>query len=468
MSAPGSRIKRAWGVFSDAWAARNRQKSPYPDADHEFLPAHLELVEKPVSPAARGMRGVIAAFFSAAILWSVFGQIEITAVARGKVVSRGHTKVIESPDPVTVKRVLVREGQVVRSGQTLIEFDDTKAASDARVALATWIGTRLSLARNEALAKALELDSNPVVERIEGIPEGRLRMEQELASSQFSAYLAKRDYLRTTVAQKRAELAAMSVSERALSETRAIAKTREADYGKLLEGKYVGRHEYLLRKQERIAVERDAAMLKDQLSQARAALAGAIEQMDVQRTEFLQSVLESRDQAARQAQIDAGELTKANKKLESMEMKSPIEGTVQQLQAYTIDGFLQAGQPIMSIVPMGEATEAEVLILNKDAGFVKVGQDAAVKIDAFPHARYGYLRGRVMTMSEDAVPDEKYGLVFPATIRLLGSSVDADGRLRPLKAGMAVTVEVATGKRRVIDFVLGPLKTNLSEAGRER
>lgn len=468
MSAMGSRIKRVWSVFSDAWASRSRQKSPYSDTDHEFLPAHLELMEKPVSPAARGIIGLIAAIFLTTIVWSIVGQVEIVAVAKGKVISHGHTKVIESPDPVTVKRVLVQEGQHVRSGQVLIQFDDTKAVADAKSALDEWISARLSVARNKALANALARGLYPIMERTAGIPEDRLLLEQELASSQFSAYLAKRDYLRTVVAQKRAELAAMSVSQRALSETRMIARTREADYEKMLEGKYVGRHEYLLRKQERIAVERDAAMLQDQLEEARAALAGAIEQLDVQRTEFLESVLRSQDQAVRQVQIDAGELVKANKRLESMEIKSPIEGTVQQLKAHTINGFLQAAQPIMSIVPAEDATEVEALILNKDAGFVKVGQHAAIKVDAFPSARYGYLEGRVITISKDAVQDEKYGLVFPATIRLLNKSIRVDGHYRPLRAGMVVSVEVATGKRRVIDFVLGPLKTNLSEAGRER
>ena len=124
-------------------------------------------------------------------------------------------------------------------------------------------------------------------------------------------------------------------------------------------------------------------------------------------------------------------------------------------------------QDLLAVVPL-EALEVEATILNKDIGFVHPGQPVTVKIESFPYTRYGYLTGKVISVSHDAAQDENLGLVFPARIRLEESTLDIDGVVVSMSAGMTLSAEIKTGKRRVIDFLLSPLRQHGAEALRER
>ena len=122
----------------------------------------------------------------------------------------------------------------------------------------------------------------------------------------------------------------------------------------------------------------------------------------------------------------------------------------------------------MTVVPAEGALEVQAKVLNKDVGFVRAGQEAAVKLEAFPFTRYGTVPARVRSISRDAVQDKELGLVYIATITLERSYVDADGRRYGLAPGLAATVDVKTGTRRIISYLLSPLQTSIAQAGRER
>jgi len=122
----------------------------------------------------------------------------------------------------------------------------------------------------------------------------------------------------------------------------------------------------------------------------------------------------------------------------------------------------------MAIVPSEETLEIEATVLNKDVGFVRPGQRATVKIESFPYTRYGYLEGVVETVSHDAAQHEQLGLVFPARVRLDKATLLIDGVTVALTPGMNLTIEIKTGKRRVIDYILSPLRQHGTEALRER
>jgi len=132
-------------------------------------------------------------------------------------------------------------------------------------------------------------------------------------------------------------------------------------------------------------------------------------------------------------------------------------------------GVCQAGElTLMAIVPSEETLEIEATVLNKDVGFVRPGQRATVKIESFPYTRYGYLEGVVETVSHDAAQHEQLGLVFPARVRLDKATLLIDGVTVALTPGMNLTIEIKTGKRRVIDYILSPLRQHGTEALRER
>ena len=159
---------------------------------------------------------------------------------------------------------------------------------------------------------------------------------------------------------------------------------------------------------------------------------------------------------------------RASTRSQLLQLTSPVDGTVQQLTVHTVGGVVPAAQPLMQIVPRESFIEVEALLENKDAGFVRVGQKATVKIDAFDYTRYGTIDAVVSHIAQDSQQDEQAGLVYATRVVLDRSSLMVDGREETVTPGMTVRVEIKTGERRVISYVLSPLLQHQREALRER
>jgi hemolysin D len=147
---------------------------------------------------------------------------------------------------------------------------------------------------------------------------------------------------------------------------------------------------------------------------------------------------------------------------------APASGVVQQLQVHTIVAVVRPADPLLVVVPEGTTFVVEAQVLNRDAGFVREGQPVRVKLEAFPFTRYGVIDGQLAFLSHDAVQDESLGLVFPARVELSQFVINVGDRVTPISAGMAVTAEIRTGRRRIIEYLLSPLQRRVEEAGRER
>lgn len=162
------------------------------------------------------------------------------------------------------------------------------------------------------------------------------------------------------------------------------------------------------------------------------------------------------------------ELIKARARLNAHHLIAPINGIVQQLSVHTIGGVVTPAQELMVIVPDSAKLEVEAYVENKDIGFVREGQTVAIKLDAFPFTKYGALEGEIIDLSEDAISDEDKGLIYKARVSIKQSFIPVDGKRVKLGPGMAVSCEIKTGQRRVIEFFLAPLLKFKSESVRER
>ena len=260
IGAIGEVLRRYGQVFRAAWAER-RALEPLRRTREElaFLPAHLELADTPLSPVPRRSLWVIMALFCAALLWACVGKLDVVAVAPGKTVTSGRTKVIQSAETAVVRRILVHDGQVVTQGELLIELDATATSADSKKAEEALINARLAALRATALVTAMAAGEPPTMANHAGLPADRFEATQQLAFSQFAAFAAKKQSLQAMVAQKQAELHTVESAIVPLEQYLEISRTRVADYEKLLEKSYVPRQEYLQRKQERINAERDLA-----------------------------------------------------------------------------------------------------------------------------------------------------------------------------------------------------------------
>ncbi|MFT3818082.1 MAG: HlyD family type I secretion periplasmic adaptor subunit [Rubrivivax sp.] len=450
-------LARYAAVFKAAWTARHELAGPKRLADEAaFLPAALSIQETPVHPAPRRAMGAIMALFGLALAWSWLGQVDIVAVAPGRIVVSDRTKVVQPLEAGVIKSIRVKDGDHVQAGQVLIELDPTGALADHRSAQQQAQASQAEVARTRALLAALQ-----------GRPwAGQAADAQQQAEwSDISAHLGRLDAEAT---RRQAERATVQQAIAKLQATLPLARQREADFKALTEQGFVAGHAGQDRMRERIEQERDLATQQARLAEAEAALAESRQG----RGAYLAEVQRSLNERLAKATLEAAQLSQQTAKTLNREqllrLSAPVSGTVQQLAVHTAGGVVTPAQALMVIVPDGAEVTAEVTLENKDIGFVRPGQDAAVKVDSFPFTRYGLLPATVQRVTPDAVVDEKRGAIFPATLALQRAQMDIDGRMVRLTPGMTVTAEVKVGRRRVIEYLLSPLQQRVQESLGER
>ena len=434
----------------------------------QFLPAALSLQETPVSPAPRMAMWLLIGFALLVVLWASFGSMDVVATAQGKVVPNDRTKTIQPIETATVKAIHVMDGQQVKAGDVLIELDGTTAQADLDRVQGDLGVARLQVARGQAMLAALDTAQVLKLERPIGVDDARFAEAQRLLASQMAEVRAKQSRIDAEIAQREAELRSTQEWVRKLEQTVPIAKQRAQDFRNLVDQNFVSKHGYLEREQARIEQEADLANLQSRLKEIEAAL----RDVHAQRTGLLAETrrvnLDSITDGQQKIAAFKQDLLKADSRGKLMQLSSPVNGTVQQLVVHTVGGVVTPAQPVMVIVPRDNPLEVEAFLENKDIGFVKPGQDAEVKIETFQYTKYGTIHAKVASVSHDAINDEKRGLIYSTRIRMEKANIKVDGILVGLSPGMAVSVEIKTGQRRVIEYFLSPLMQHTSESLRER
>nr|WP_240182963.1 HlyD family type I secretion periplasmic adaptor subunit [Vibrio cholerae] len=237
---------------------------------------------------------------------------------------------------------------------------------------------------------------------------------------------------------------------------------------KLNQVKVIGHVEYLEQEKELLEAQRQVAQQRAELEVLKSQYESLEERLTGFKAQKQREWLEKRRQARLQLASLNQELSKVREREQLEIIRSPVDGTVQQLSVYTLGAVLQPAQNLMIIVPENRVQQAEVQILNKDVGFVYPGQSVTVKVDAFPYTRYGTIDAELLSISRDSTTDEQLGLVFPAQIQLKTNHIMIDGQTVELTPGMSVVAEIKTDKRRVIDYLLSPIQEYQAEALRER
>lgn len=461
--------KRYAKIFRHAWSHRKETDAPdLQPHEAEFLPAALALRDTPLHPAPHIALWLVMGFALIALIWAVFGRIDVVATAVGKIIPNERTKVIQSMETAVVKAIHVRDGQQVKPGQLLIELDSTTAAADSERLENETLTARLEAMRAQAMLMAMAGRKQPRLGTVSDVDAARLNNEQIQLMSQYQEYQARQLQLQNEIARRQAELVATQEQVAKLEQTVPIARQRAADYQRLVEENFMSRHGYLEREQERIEQEQDLASSRARVAEIRAALAEARQQQATLAAETRRQLLDQKNLAAQKAASLAQELVKADQRGRLMRLTAPVAGTVQQLAISTVGGVVTPAQPLMVIVPIENVLEVEAMLPNKDIGFVNPGQYAEVKVETFPFTKYGTIHGTITQVSSDAIQDDKLGLIYSTRVKLAKDTIRVENKTVRLSPGMAVTVEVKTGTRRVIEYFLSPLLQVSSESLRER
>ena len=451
-------------------SSRSRQKSIAPPrrkgAEVDFLPAALEVLEKPPSPVGRIVSIAMMLFAALAIAWMYYSEIDVVVTAQGQVVPSGRVKLIQAAEAGVVRNIKVRDGQHVAQGEELIELDSTTTTADSARLMRERLEARVEAARLKAqLALDADLFQPPA-----DVDPSIAETQQSLLISRLEERAEKLAGLDYDIARRRADGDAIHSTIVKLEQTLPLLRQRLEKNQSLARNQFLSELTLMDNKLEVIEKENELQIQRHRLTESKASLAAAIRQRKQAEAEFSAETLAALADASRRSAAITQELVKIEKRKSLQRLRAPIDGVVQQLAVNTIGGVVTAAQTLMVIVPANGELEIDAKVLNKDIGFVRVGQRAAVKFETYQFTRHGFIDGTMQWVGVDAMSDPQLGLVYPVRILLSDTRMPnrVGGNRGAVAPGMAVTADIAIGKRRVLDYFLAPILRYKEESLRER
>jgi hemolysin D len=431
---------------------------------------------------------VIAALVTVAILWACLGKVDIIATATGRIIPSGKEKLVQPFEIGVVRAINVADGDHVRTGDVMIELDPTTNAADQERIARDLVQAELDAARlSAALAGDFDAFKVPAGADPALVEAARRQLVAELAQ-----HRAKLESLDGQIAAKTAERDAAKAAIEKVAASLPLAEQKAALYEKLRENEYSSKVASIEAQQGLIEAQHNGALARHQLEAAEASIQSLTQERGEAEAEFRRQALEDLAKADQKAAEQRQEQVKATERTDLQTLRAPVDGTVEQLSVHTIGGVVTPAQALMVIIPDGSELEVEAMLPNRDVGFVHAGQPAEVKVEAFTYTRYGLLHGSVEGVSRDALRttdrdpppgadrDRSTGgpgdprdagrseSAYVARVSLGAKVVQTELGALPLEPGMAVTAEIKTGRRRVIDYLLSPLLRYHHEGLRER
>jgi hemolysin D len=452
-----------------------------------FLPAALEIVETPPSPIGRAIGATILGLFVLALAWACLGTIDIIATAPGKIIPRGRSKVVQPFEIGVVRAIHVYDGQSVKQGDVLIELDPTMNAAEREHLQSDLIAAQLDVARlRAALAEAP--DPLPEFHPPPGADPKLVNMQRQFLLMQTAEQLAKLAALDGQKTQKEAERATAAA---AIAKIEAVIPLlqQQVDMRKtLFEHETGSKLLYLQTVQQLVEQQQELNIQKSHYRESDASVSAITEARAQTAAEYRRALFDDLAKAEPKAAGLAQDLIKAEQRTRLQLLTAPVDGVVQQLAVHTVGGIVTPAEPLLVLVPAGTQLEIEAKVSNRDIGFVEAGQDAEIKVVTFDFTRYGLLHGQVLSVSQDAVGrdalDETHDKaqhredepraprdeepVYIARVSLDRTQMQVENKFVNLSPGMAVTVEIKTGTRTIMSYLLSPLRKYKQDSLRER
>jgi hemolysin D len=438
----------------------------------DFAPDLLSLQEQAPATLPRALVLTVSALFLMLLAWAMVAKLDVIATAEGRLVPVTFTKVVQPAEAGVVETILVKEGDRVKAGQTLMRLDARLSGVDVNGLQHEVILKRLSLSRIDA-----ELNGG-----VMKTPGGAPRDLMAKVEAQFNARkLAYQDAVAqetAALARSRADLEAARQVKEKLHTTLPMLKLAADSFQKLQKEGYVGElasndklREYMERERDLRSQEAAVQSLTSAVTQSEAKLisirSNYRSQLETERVELMATLNKS-----------SSELDKSKIKSGLLDIKSPNDGIVKDLAVTTKGAVVAAGVLLMNIVPQNEALQAEVLLKNEDVGFVLAGQDTRIKVAAYPFQRYGLMEGKVALVSADSAdpskqnnaPGQPTQLTYKALVKLNSAVLRSEATKEelPLTTGMLVVAEIHQRQRTVMEYLLSPIQKVAQEAARER
>jgi adhesin transport system membrane fusion protein len=396
----------------------------------------------------------------ALLLWASLAQIDEVTHGMGKVIPSSKAQVVQAADAAVVKEILVRGGQSVKKGQLLVRLDDAQSSSELGQ-----LQTENQLLKVQAQRLAGEASGNAL-----GCESGSDCAEQrQLQQARMAAASSKQDSLAAAIEQRRRDLSEAQATEASLTNSLQLATKQVAMLKPLADKGIVPQTDLMAAQRDQVDTQGKLAAARQGVARAQAAVQQAQADLDAARFDFRQQALNERSEIATKIAVNQQSIIGAEARKARNELRAPADGIVNDVQVTTEGGFVNAGEMLMQVIPVGEKLLIEARINPKDIAFVKVGDRANVKVTAYDFSTYGGLTGRVEQVSADSIYDEAERQAYYTVVVETQRSYIAHGLQRlPIVPGMICDVEIITGRKSVLSYLTTPLTRGLESSLRER
>lgn len=399
------------------------------------------------------------------LIWASLAPIEEVTRGQGRVIPSSKMQLVQAAEPATIRDILVRSGQRVRKGQLLVRLDDTESSSQLGQIAAE---NRSLAARAARLSREGGTGGDCPPNPDGSLPE-ECRQEAALQSVRAAALRSRISAMGAAVEQRRRDYAEAQATVASLRQSLQLAQNQVNMLAPLAAKSIVPQTELLTAQREVTDLQGRLAAAQQASSRAQAAIAEAQAQASEAGYQFRQDALDERSQIATKMAVNEQSLKGAAGRVNRAEIRSPVDGVVNDVQVTTIGGFVQAGEKIMQVVPVGDKLLVEARVTPRDIAFIKVGDRANVKVTAYDFSIYGGLSGKVVQVSADSIYDEvAKEAYFTVVVETDRSYLLSAGKRLPISPGMICDVEIITGRKSILSYLLKPLIKARSEALRER
>lgn len=436
----------------------------------DFLPAALEVQETPPSPIGRFILWSIVILLVIAIAWASLSKVDIVAATRGKLVVNELSRPVNSAVTAEIVEVLVKEGEHVEKGQSLIKLNSASLVAQLEENILQQKINRFHIARLELLYEHYLNRPAPL------ILSDNFQLESPLLAQQISMQLqaeVEDDYNEKEVFKLNQQIITAQIENYQIQKEMAenLLPIYREQYEALnsLYKKDMTSKDSLLEIQKKYLEAKFTVNSADaKVKEMRANHAQIDAQIKSHVADKIREIEQEKIQRLNQNDILSAQQKQLEALIAQYELKAPIAGIVESLVYRDAGAAVEAPQELLKIVPENEKLIAEVWVSNQDIGFLRRNQLAAVKIDTFDFTRYGWIEGKLLNISSDAIDDKDLGLVYKAVIELSTNHLIIDGQTIKLESGMSVSAEVKTGQRTVLSYLLSPMMEALDDVGKQR
>ncbi len=435
---------------------------PNPVDETDFMPE----IEAALRRRGHGFTYVLSlsvcAFCIGGLIWSNYAILDEVTRGTGQVIPSGHTQVIQNLEGGILSDIPVTENSIVDAGTVLVHIDNIQAQSNYQDARSQFLSGTAALARLEGELNDTEPAFPPEVRS--AAPEV-VTDQMALYRARINRLAADRAVLHSQAAQRRSEIEEMGSKLNQQTANLELAR-RQRDIAKPLAARNIyPQVEYLKLERDVVQIEGDINTLKLAIPRAQNALAEAESKEASRIAEFRSDVATEINKRRNEVQSLLSASTANKDKVFRTEVRSPVHGTVKQIYTHTIGGVIKPGDNIMEIVPLDDTLLIEAHIRPADIAFLRPGQRAVIKITAYDYSIYGGLRATLDYISADTIKDdksEKGESFYRVVLRSDENALKHNGRELPIIPGMTATVEILTGKKSVLQYLLKPIQKALS------